>query len=367
MATIKRLEKTDITSTKVLLHENIPITGSIISGTYVVSDADINVKNYAHGMFQSVYDYPYLSSSANHIFDITYGVYRESTTVPTTLNSQSVDKHNIYDEMGQILVGYDITSSILPFRESGSYIDSDRIIDAPVFINFSRLLTKDEIKKGDFRLTLGTAEYENPFGSLFYLGDFGATSSYNDTNSPAGEFGLLRSGSSTSATDAANNRVYGVVYYQAGLVVLDISSSLTDAAADFGSTGDAVQFISSSAINPTALTYTGSVESGTIDQLSDALRHRIYNIDFNNSSEINSTIYFCRAANNEFNYSSNPTYLSSSQIIVKENNPNNSPFAYVTSVGLYADDGALLATAKLSEPLKKTPANELTVRVRLDY
>jgi hypothetical protein len=34
---------------------------------------------------------------------------------------------------------------------------------------------------------------------------------------------------------------------------------------------------------------------------------------------------------------------------------------------LYSADNELLAVAKLSEPLKKTVDNELTVRVRLDY
>ena len=58
---------TDVTTTRTFLHEVIPITGSVVSGTY----SDNNIKNYTHGMFQSVYDYPYLSSSANHIFDLT--------------------------------------------------------------------------------------------------------------------------------------------------------------------------------------------------------------------------------------------------------------------------------------------------------
>ena len=54
----------DVVATRTLLHEAIPLTGAIVSGTYGTE----NIKNYAHGMFQSVYDYPYLSSSANHIF-----------------------------------------------------------------------------------------------------------------------------------------------------------------------------------------------------------------------------------------------------------------------------------------------------------
>ena len=55
----------DSVVTRNLLHEAIPITGSIVSGTYATE----NIKEFSHGMFQSVYDYPFLSSSANHILD----------------------------------------------------------------------------------------------------------------------------------------------------------------------------------------------------------------------------------------------------------------------------------------------------------
>tara|TARA_B100001121_G_scaffold294206_1_gene297461 strand:- start:3325 stop:3603 length:279 start_codon:yes stop_codon:yes gene_type:complete len=92
----------------------------------------------------------------------------------------------------------------------------------------------------------------------------------------------------------------------------------------------------------------------------------MYNMSFNNTTELNSTIYFCRLNHNEFNYSSNPTYLNSSKIRVK-NVAGDTPVAYVTGVGLYSSDNELMAVAKLSEPLKKDPTNELTLRVRLDY
>ena len=98
----------------------------------------------------------------------------------------------------------------------------------------------------------------------------------------------------------------------------------------------------------------------------DNLRRRIYNISFNNTTELNSSIYFCRANNSEFNYSSNPTYLSQSQLRVKSVATDN-PLSFITTVGLYSQDNALLAVGKLSEPLPKTPANEYTLRVRLDY
>ena len=112
--------------------------------------------------------------------------------------------------------------------------------------------------------------------------------------------------------------------------------------------------------------FLDSLASGSISGSCNGLRNRIKNIQFNNTTELNSTIYFCRANHNEFNYSSNPTYVNSSKIQVKETSLDN-PISYITTVGLYSADNELLAVAKLSEPLKKDPTNELTLRVRLDY
>jgi hypothetical protein len=106
--------------------------------------------------------------------------------------------------------------------------------------------------------------------------------------------------------------------------------------------------------------------ASTISGAADSFRRRIYNLQFNNTTELNSTIYFCRVNHNDFNYSSNPTYLDSSQIRVK-NTRSDSPVSYITTVGLYSADNELLAVAKVSEPLKKDPTTELTLRVRLDY
>ena len=109
-----------------------------------------------------------------------------------------------------------------------------------------------------------------------------------------------------------------------------------------------------------------SMVSASISGSADALRHRIRNITFNNTTEINSTIHFCRVPHNKYNYSANPTYVSSSQIRVK-NVASDTPVSYITTIGLYNSNNELLASAKLSEPLKKDPSNEITLRVRLDY
>jgi hypothetical protein len=119
--------------------------------------------------------------------------------------------------------------------------------------------------------------------------------------------------------------------------------------------------------------YDGLLEHGSIDQACNAIRGRIIDLSFNNTTELNSTIYFCRVNHNDFNYSSNPTYLgdkgggeSNSKIRVKRSTLD-APVSYLTTIGLYSADNELLAVAKLSEPLRKDPTNEMTLRVRLDY
>jgi len=511
--------------TRTLLHEAIPLTGTIVSGTY----ADANIKDYAHGMFQSVYDYPYLSSSANHIFDITAG-YSAQSDLSSSTNAQNSKKLNIYSQMAQVLVGYDSTGAILSFDQDGDFAGSggDKHNDLVMF-NFARLLTKDEIKKGTFEMEFGvTPAYSTDgttnFASRVKITDYSGSNGFL-VNSPAGEYGVLYATQSAGTNVLAANQRYavGLVYYQAGVAVL--SSSLFQGAAasaatatvtvadgdaahgltagqkititahdgtivDYfvsdtadggvahlaavtagatlkstgaitatltaGATGQAVgfdtsgattqngflallkaamedasghgakitvsavpgaadgaqsitltqasngasgnTFITENVANLTSTNFTGGADNhGTgggilntsfgdivmtgssndnsikslmtgsnINIVANGIRNRLYNLQFNNTIELNSSIYFCRVKNNQYNYSSNPTYLSSSQIRVKEFS-TDMPVSYITTVGLYSSSNELLAVAKLSEPLKKTPDTEFTIRVRLDY
>ena len=117
--TFKTFMNNDQVSSRTLLHESIPVTGTIVSGTY----ADNNIKNYSHQMFQSVYDYPYLSSSANHIFDLSCGFHADSSIYSNSKSSGSSDynkKNNLYNQMAQVLAGYDVTGSVLKFDVDGA-------------------------------------------------------------------------------------------------------------------------------------------------------------------------------------------------------------------------------------------------------
>ena len=358
MTVYKPLAADDKVSTKTLLHEAIPITGTIVSGTY----SDLNVQNFAHGMFQSVYDYPYLSSSANHIFDITLGTSADGYAVST----QTAKKDNIYNQMAQVLMGYDKDGNIQVFDEDGDLASGGQKIDNAFFINFSRLLVKDEIKKGSFEMELAaSASYSvDIFGERIKITDYGAATSYR-VNSPAGEYGILyvsnSAGIPLDGITSPTGQPCGLLYYQAGVAVLNPAIFLAGTGSgDGGFLSSSVDFDGST--NDVSSSFINDNISGSADYF----RHRIYNIQFNNTIELNSTVYFCRVKHNEFNYSSNPTYLSGSQIRVK-NETTDIPISYITSIGLYSADNQLLAVGKFSEPIRKDNNIELTFRARLDY
>jgi len=366
----------DVVSTRTLLHEAIPLTGTIVSGTYGSPSVADNIKNYAHGMFQSVYDYPYLSSSANHIFDITVGVSAQSGLY-SSVTSQQSKKKNIYNQMAQVLMGYDHTGSVQRFDKDGNITDGGTKLDDVFFLNFSRLLVKDEIKKGTFSLELGVADSFATDGTTFNqrikITDASGSDGYK-VNSPVGEYGILfaqtTDGSSArlqgeSVGNAHTHPACGLIFYQAGVVV--VTGSIFRASND-DAAGLLVSGVNSSAFSATAGNTQGFnfVTASTIEAVSDAIRNRIYNVQFNNTVELNSTIYFCRMNHNEFNYSTNPTYLNDGKIRVKTKS-SDVPIAYVTSIGLYNSNNELMATAKLSEPLRKDPSQEYTIRCRLDF
>ena len=338
-STFKNFAASDVATTRTLLHEAIPVTGTIVSGTY----DEENIKYFSSGLFTSVYDYPYLSSSANHIFDITIG-YDESSTLSGSAGATlEAKKINMYNQFSQVLLGFTGSTNNVRKFELDLTLDGTGEMREALFLNMSRLITKDQIKKGTVSITLGTGAWATPFSATTTLTDASASSTGGTLNTIGGDYGLLYNSS---------NLVKGLVFYQSGIAILSTSSF--ESISDF--------FSSSAGTSSIAQAFVSS----SITASCDALRHRLQNLSFNNTTEINSTIYFCRAPHNKYNHSSNPTYLSSSTIRVKNVN-TDPPVAYITTVGLYNSNNELLAVAKLSEPLRKDPTNEITLRVRLDY
>ena len=293
-------------------------------------------------------------------------------------------------------VPLDASGNIAPFDKDGKLTTDSTKMKQCVFLNFAKLLVKDEIKRGTFELelgvsgsghngtTAGTAASASLFTSRVVIKDEHAAGTDGEflTNSPAGEFATLKiyNGGQTPMEDspsalnlegplknlAQEGTVVGHVYYQTGLVVL--TSSVWTSTLLSQSVG----------LDHTALSTGGyftdnhdvylneKLTGSSIDNIAGAIRHSIYNIKFDNTTKLYSTIYFCRANHRQFNYSTNPTYVSGGQIVNKVN-AKDLPYAYITTVGLYSSDNELMAVGKFSEPIFKDPTTELVIKARLDY
>lgn len=324
------------------LYESVPITGTYVSGTY----ADANVINYSHDRFQSVFDYPYLSSSANEIFNIAIG-YSNQSSMSSSANVLNKEKVLNYAQYAQVFMGYDITGTVQRFDQDGDLTGGTKLNEC-IFISFSRLLVKDGIKKGSFSATFLTGNsWASPSGRE-EINDLHATSSYF-INSPVGEWSYL-SGSTKGKV--------GAIFYGPGLIVLTASLFTSTAASN-----DKPVFFSSSLVQ--AQTVDQAFTGSAISSSANGLRRRWVNCSFVNTTELNSRIYFVDIGANEFNYSANPTYLTGSKIRVKDD-PTDIPITYITEVGLYSPDNELLCVAKISEPIKKQAGSAMTLRIRVD-
>ena len=86
----------------------------------------------------------------------------------------------------------------------------------------------------------------------------------------------------------------------------------------------------------------------------------------------NQQYVFVRINNGDFNYSNNPTYVTSSLALgdkgmIREDSFKEYPYTYITTVGLYNDMNDLIAVGKMSKPVIKSPTSELSITVKLEY
>jgi hypothetical protein len=103
--------------------------------------------------------------------------------------------------------------------------------------------------------------------------------------------------------------------------------------------------------------------SAAVDSTNNAFKAR-------NEEEVKSTYYFLRVRNSKFNFSNNPSYVTSSANgVYTLSQPTfvSDPKSYITTIGLYNDPNELLAVAKLSQPILKSFANEILLKVKLDF
>ncbi len=325
----------DLTSDVVTLesstNEVITVTGSI----YV---ADANVKFFKNissssldpdlgGYMQTVYDSSPTSSLSTALFDVTYGYATGSSYNAQVTNSSSQSqKVKVYREFAGLLLGN---------KDSHFTIGNTERKEA-IFIAVKRDIFKDELKKGTVSICISSTA-----PTAYSASDQGAVAAFKQT--VGGDYAPLKYNGTGSEV--------GQVWYNAGVIVLHPDTAWGAITTWSGS---------KSLIN--------NQYSGSINNVVDGFRRKTETVSLHNQTNIRSTAYFCRATNGEFNYSSNPTFVDNEKRIRVTSGSNNQlTRTFVTTVGLYDANDNLLAVGKLNKPVTKSPENELTLRLRLDY
>lgn len=417
MATFKEILPSDIKTARSFLNQLIDVLQEDVSGSVSRRKYQVFVTGgigpgVTSSLFQTVYDQDFTLQTANAVFDMTMGLQPGG---PTELTSQTgVDsagkelfpssslmmreKMDVYRQFATALLGTPTSKFTSPIDSSNP---ADQV-DVALFVAFKRLFARDSIKRETFAMRFfQTASMNGPSAPNAYAGNnSGQAETFG--NSPPNLFTTSLSGSAIytdigaatnklstfggqvgNVVDSANtSRNVGLMFYDRGILVLDLAkitsasqymSGTIDAMAPLGSqvlgaSGSQTQFLSAfipdfvvSASIDNVIDHIASCRMGSGSQTA---------LTFQNVTNINSTLIFCRAEADEFNYSSNPTFTDTTNRIVVIDvgqEDTEQTFTYITSVGMYDANDNLLAVAKLSRPVQKSPERDLTFRVRLDF
>lgn len=387
MATFKEFAGEDIKTTTSFLNQLVDVLGADISGSSTRRMYQVFVTGglgpgVTSSLFQTVYDQDFTLQTANPIFDITYGFSTGSATVsafsPTIdtngkyiFPSSTVmmrEKLDIYRLFARELLGDE--NAIFTCQASGSIVNNS-IHDA-IFICFKRLFSRDKVKRetSAIRFFTSASVCTSPATNI---GSAGGTSAIlTDIGSSVNRYFSQGGEVATMVNSAATTTALGLLYLDRGIMVLDMSRSFDQATLISGAIDD----ISSTGVGGVSASLCMFAASASIDDFVDHLCSTRFTgsnetaVTFQNVTNINSTIFFCRAAADEFNYSSNPTYTDDqNRIVVIDNGQEveQKSLTFVTSIGMYDANDNLLSVAKLSRPVLKDDERDLTFKVRLDF
>ena len=213
------------------------------------------------------------------------------------------------------------------------------------FISFQRARMREKVDPGNWELHLdgGTAKIK--------LIDDSSTASSVTVEQGGRVFnvvsGSITNGVHTAAASETARGAYGLFYPDMGIILLN-PTQVSNKVAD-------IQVVRSA-----------NAQDNNKGDLFDSIVQGA-NFQARREEEISSTSYFCRVNNKRFNFSSNPTFATSSDGSLTQPTFFKDPQTFITQVGLYNDTNELLAIAKLSQPLLNSYAREAIIKVKLDF
>jgi len=342
----KRLSKITDYSTPVREFETrgmFECAGEKLSRFFTASLSTKNSKFYL-----PVYNNPSASSDSYHQFDITYCHISGSGSSYTQDGVDILPAKTMYRKYMLECFGSNQGKFRFKNNANGDYF---------YVIHLDRYCFQNGIDVGNFQL--GLMPLSSSINQLVNTGSgysadvsssqlFTLIDNSNDIKQGVIEreeiqdFYYLVSGSlSNGIYDEPDQNAWGVVFPKAGVIILD--GVVLDQSCSFN-------------------TVTASIDGDNIRKLfvsvsgSSTVTHgRSRTQDFFGRSVDEKLVetYFCRLEPDEYNYSTNYTYVSGSEGFLQYNYFAKNPMSYITSIGLYNNNRQLLAVGKLKTPLKK--------------
>ena len=359
------------------LEGNVIHTGSL---------ADANEKYY----FNVIQTHP-ASSSAETQFSVAYADARGSgsdalgdTSDPSNLKAPT---EAIYKQFASILLPEGEASGGFKISQQGDWVGSlaTGVRDDYLYILVAkRAKMKDRLNKKSWTLTLSGSSTN---GTTTGTGGHNILKLTDDSNNvgavatPAGPRHNIVEGELGSPTNAYTSRSLGWIYPDQGIMIFsgaELSASIP------GQTGiDSVTRVfkeqsSNSQISVLTISQSGFApnlangsNAGNALSLVQCMQNMGSSVSLRirGEEDLTQENYFCRIKAGQYNFSNNPTFTSGSGDVnkLRHSTMRGNPTTFITGIGLYNASGMLLATAKLSSPLKKNFVSEATVKVKLTY
>lgn len=297
--------------------------------------------------YLDVYQTASSDANAEVQFSIAYGHISGSGSA--YFNPSVQDKtptRDIYGQFRSLIYGDENTT--ISFG-SNTFTSKDIIV-----LSVNRARFKESFNPGSLTLTLATGS------NVLKLTDDSTVTTVATYIGTSRVYNLL-SGSFNSVYSTAYtvSGSYGIVIPDEGLILLN-PRALANPVGNLGGLNVTWNENSSNTVAAANPTYNYNNRK-VFELLVTGSNFRLQNYE-----TISSVYLFVRVKNAENNYTTNPTVIDSNGNLLYTSLIYN-PQTFITTVGMYNNEGDLVAVAKLNKPLVKDFTKELLLRVKLDF
>ena len=291
---------------------------------------------------------PGTNASASVQFGVAYGHVGGSGSLGTKGATGDRTTAAVYGQINNV---------INPPNTTRFTFGGNSTIDQVYAIVFNRARIREKLEPGGWELHLHSAGGAG--STKVKLIDDSSVGQNTNQRNFAPEYNVVSgslSGGTTIKTQASaessTTGTYGTIYPSIGVILLNPKRLQVTGSSPLG-----------------MATVTGSNSDDRNDRLLyNSIKSGAY-FQAKRQEEITSRHYFIRANASQFNTTTNETYYTQSAAGTKLIIPGlrTDPKVYITTVGLYNNSNELLAVAKLSKPILKSPSREALIKVKLDF